>query len=439
MPLMVVALALTIAVGMWFTGRAQQPRTEDAVGTGYFPDVPSPTSAVLPSPAPTDAGLVGQPGIGRQVLTVGDVPLSLRMPAPGWERFAGVSLNKSVVGPQGAEAMLYWSSFPEGGRAEPCADLLGQSVSGSVTDLVRAVATAPGTRLVAGPSTVTVGGRPADRVVLTVRERNGCNPGFFFTWRDIRGGALFPRTTAGDRIEVWIVDVSGSRLFIAAVTTEQADRALRRESRQIVGSIRFIPPHVLADVKIAERFMQARNDNDVATAMSLLSKDGATAWMQNGYRTERNMPFVRLDREELALALEVERLYEVRYTASGCRWDSDPVIRGAPIVCTYRMDNTLRRILGYPPVESSISIGVGQDRITHLSFPWLNVSYPSADPPEFAEFVAWIGAEHPEAGQVNDDGELFKTGGQELVHTLSRTSIDLLATYLGEYERSMTS
>lgn len=65
--------------------------------------------------------------------------------------------------------------------------------------------------------------------------------------------------------------------------------------------------------------MQARNDNDVATAMSLLSKDGATARMQNGYRTERNMPFVRLDREELALALEVERLYEVRYTAFGCR------------------------------------------------------------------------------------------------------------------------
>ena len=59
-PLMVVALVLTIAVGMWFTGRAQQPRTQDAVGAGYFARVPSPTSAV-PSAAPTDAGLVGQP------------------------------------------------------------------------------------------------------------------------------------------------------------------------------------------------------------------------------------------------------------------------------------------------------------------------------------------------------------------------------------------
>ena len=65
-PLMVVALVLTIAVGMWFTGRAQQPRTQDAVGAGYFPDVPSPTSAVVPSAAPTDAGLVGQPGVGER-------------------------------------------------------------------------------------------------------------------------------------------------------------------------------------------------------------------------------------------------------------------------------------------------------------------------------------------------------------------------------------
>ncbi|HET9311236.1 MAG TPA: hypothetical protein VFP41_08450 [Actinomycetota bacterium] len=435
MPLMVVALALTIAVGMWVTGRAQQPGTEDAVGAGYFPDVPSPTPAVMPSPAPTDAGSVEESGIGRQVLTVGNVPLSFSLPAPGWERFVGVSLNKSTVGSQGAEAMLYWSSFPGGDRAKPCADVL----SASVTDLAHAVATAPGTQLVAGPSSVTVGGRLADHVVLAVREPSRCDPGFFFTWRDILGGALFPRTTAGDRIDVWIVDVRGTHLFIASVTTEQADRALRREIGQIVGSIRFIPPRVLADVKIAERFMRARNDNDVTTALSLLAKDGATARMQNGYRTDRNMPVLRLDREELALALKVEQLYGVRYIASGCRWDSDPVIRDAPIVCTYRVDNTLRQILGYPPVESSVSIGVGQDRITHLSFPWLNVSYPSAEPPEFAEFVAWIGAEHPEAGQAYDDGELFKTGGQELVHILNRRSIDLLATYLEEYERSMIS
>lgn len=66
------------------------------------------------------------------------------------------------------------------------------------------------------------------------------------------------------------------------------------------------------------------------------------------------------------------------------------------------------------------------------------MSYPSAEPPEFAEFVAWLGAEHPEAGQVYEDGEVFRTGGQELIHILTPKTVGLLATYLDEYEGEMT-
>jgi Tol biopolymer transport system component len=101
------------------------------------------------------------------------------------------------------------------------------------------VAKAPGTELVAGPSDVTVGGLPAKHVVLTVREKNGCDPGFFFSWEDQDVGALWPHTVVGVTIDVWIVDVDGTRLFIEAETTRQADRDLQREIRQIVGSIRF--------------------------------------------------------------------------------------------------------------------------------------------------------------------------------------------------------
>jgi len=53
------------------------------------------------------------------------------------------------------------------------------------------------------------------------------------------GGALFPSTTVGDTIRVWIVHVDGTRLFLEAVTTEQADFALEQEIEQIVESIRF--------------------------------------------------------------------------------------------------------------------------------------------------------------------------------------------------------
>ena len=53
----------------------------------------------------------------------------------GWERFTAsrpskspggpISLNKSLVGPQGAEALIYWTSFPDGDYADPCARSAG--------------------------------------------------------------------------------------------------------------------------------------------------------------------------------------------------------------------------------------------------------------------------------------------------------------------------
>jgi hypothetical protein len=76
-------------------------------------------------------------------------------------------------------------------------------------------------------------------VVLTVRKNVGCEPGFFYTWEDIDGGALWPRTYVGCTIRVWIVAVGGTRLFIAAATNEDANARLRREVKQIVESIRF--------------------------------------------------------------------------------------------------------------------------------------------------------------------------------------------------------
>jgi hypothetical protein len=205
-----------------------------------------------PSPPPTPAGVgpTEDPPVARHAVTEEGVTFSFRVPTTvGWERFRSISsdksaggpisINKSIVGAQGAEAMIYWTSFPDGDYADPCARLLSPPVGPSAGDVAAAVSTAPGTELVAGPSDVTVGGRPAKHVVLTVRENVGCDPGFFYTWRDVNGGALWPTTGVGDTIRVWIVDVDGTRLFIAAETTEQASSGLQKEIQQIVQSIRF--------------------------------------------------------------------------------------------------------------------------------------------------------------------------------------------------------
>ncbi len=174
------------------------------------------------------------------------VPFSFTVPGAGWERFGDISINKSETGPQSAEAILYWSSFPDGyyedpyGHfAAPCAQLLSPPVGPSAADLAAAVSTAPGTELVTGPSDSTVGGHPARHVVLAVRKTVGCDPGFFYTWHDVKGGALWTATRVGATIRVWIVDVKGTRLFIASATTRYASSSLDKEIKQIIGSIRF--------------------------------------------------------------------------------------------------------------------------------------------------------------------------------------------------------
>jgi hypothetical protein len=150
-----------------------------------------------------------------------------------------ISLNKNVSGAQSAEAIIYWTSFPDGDYADPCARLLPPSAGASAAKLATAVSRAPGTKLVKGPSDVTLGGRPAKHVVVTVRENVGCDPGFFFTWRAVDGGTLWTKTGVGHTIRVWIVTVNRTRLFIAAATNKHATSDLKKEIQQVVESIRF--------------------------------------------------------------------------------------------------------------------------------------------------------------------------------------------------------
>jgi hypothetical protein len=203
------------------------------------------------------AGSAGQhPPAARRVLTEAGVRFSFRVPR-SWGRFSTIptkksprgpiSLNKSSDGPQDAEAIIYWTSFPHGDHADPCARELAPSMIGrSAASLAAAVSTAPGTKLIKGPSNVTLGGYPAKHVVLTVSKYVDCDPGFFYTWREVFGGAFWRSTREGDTIRVWIVPVRGTRfskrtrLFIAAATRKgQPTRMLEREVKQIVESFRF--------------------------------------------------------------------------------------------------------------------------------------------------------------------------------------------------------
>ena len=141
--------------------------------------------------------------------------------------------------------MLFWT--PDNVYADPCAQTtLSPPAGPSAADLAVAVSTLPGTDAT-GPSDVTVGGRAAKHVVLTVREDIACNPEQFYLWYnvgegdDCAGAVVCGRyaTALGDTIRVWIVEVNGARIFIEAETRKGASPEIEQEIQQIVDSIQF--------------------------------------------------------------------------------------------------------------------------------------------------------------------------------------------------------
>jgi hypothetical protein len=222
------ALVLAVSIGTWL-GRDDGPTAEAASAEAK----PDGTDVVVGPPPPP---LTPPPAEE----TVAGIPFSIGAPIGGWERFA-FSINRSVTGPQGAEAIIFWAGLPDdGGEVSPCDDVVGGWLRRSAADLATAVAAAPGTELVRGPLDVTVGGFPAKHVSLTVRERQGCDPGFFFTWpHDQCYGACWLQMGVGATIRVWIVDVEAGRIVIEAATTRQATPQLEREVVRIVRSVRF--------------------------------------------------------------------------------------------------------------------------------------------------------------------------------------------------------
>jgi hypothetical protein len=251
---LVLAAAVVIAVGL--AGMNLVPNL-DPVGPGSSPAA-APSTAATPGPTPTRGAEV-DPRYwsylpGRHHLSVDGIGFSIEIPVSGgWEPRgpqghamppldgdAQISINRSYHGPQGAEAMVYWTSPSGALYTDPCQKVFGASVDPSVAELAAIVAAAPGTDLVAGPSDVTIGGHPAKLVIVTVREDMGCNPGYFFSWDEYPGGALWTGTEVGDMIQVWIIEVNGGRLFIAAETHDDPQAwPAAGDAREVVESIEF--------------------------------------------------------------------------------------------------------------------------------------------------------------------------------------------------------
>ena len=231
-------------------GSAGRSPSLGGVGGAPATTVAQPTATPEPSVPMPSAGDI-DPAALTHVVTVDGFSFSFRVPAPrltiGWDTFGDLLVSKSIAGPQGAEAIVFWAGFPDGADADPCIN--APIEQWTAADVAVGIATAPGIEVVSGPTDVTVGGYPAKHVVVVVREDEGCDPGFFYNWKAQTGGTLWVTTELGDTIRVWIVDVGGRLLFIAGEThrdltpgvalTDVQQAQLEQEIQQIVDSIRF--------------------------------------------------------------------------------------------------------------------------------------------------------------------------------------------------------
>lgn len=139
----VVALITVAGVDALRSSGIAVPPTRALTTTEPLPEIRPPPEGQ--SDRPTPIGPVEPAPPGRLSRNVGDVRFSFRVRTIGWDRFGNISINKSTEGPQGAEAIIFWTSFPDSDTADSCANLRSPPVGSSLADLARAVATARGT------------------------------------------------------------------------------------------------------------------------------------------------------------------------------------------------------------------------------------------------------------------------------------------------------
>jgi len=256
--------------------RFDGPEAQDALESKPDRTQPGWATTTTASPGPDPTGLVDAPNGGRTFgperhsVSVEGVPLSFETPTcvgfwtadgycihegrrvEGWEPFGSLLLSKNFVGPQDAEALIFWSRWPSGSYAQNClANTLDSDGEQAPLEVANRISRAPGVEVVRDPIAASVGGRSAQYVVVTVTEDKGCDPGYFYQWTPRQGGAFWTRSELGDTIEVWVVDMEGlmqrssdrpqypALLVIAAETRRDAPSVAKDEIQQIIDSIRF--------------------------------------------------------------------------------------------------------------------------------------------------------------------------------------------------------
>jgi hypothetical protein len=197
----------------------------------------SPSPTVAPSPSPSELAFFpdGIVEAGRHSITLSGKSLSLDMPG-GWTAHDGFRIFAQA----GQAAFIMWTPAPDNVYADPCSgEALDPPAGDTPAELAAAVSSIPGTDLVGGPSDVNIGGYPAKLVTIQVPEDAHCAADTFMLWYSQDPSAGRWPDQLGDTINVWIIDVDGTNVWIDGSWSITTTPALHEEMLQIVDSIQF--------------------------------------------------------------------------------------------------------------------------------------------------------------------------------------------------------
>ena len=211
---------------------------------------PTPTATANPTPKPSPTPIQaafppeGPLAAGPHAAVLDGVPLSFSVSASGWRSLGVSELARGEYPQPDYIGIDFWPSAPENIYSDPCAHTpLSPPPSASAAGLAAAAATTPVAELVSGPSSIEVGGRPAQHLVLTIGEDIGCEPHDAWLWYDeSTGGATGGWRWAeglGATYRIWIIDVDGTLVWIDAYTFKNADAGLAQDIQAIIDSIEF--------------------------------------------------------------------------------------------------------------------------------------------------------------------------------------------------------
>jgi hypothetical protein len=206
-----VGLVLTLLAACGADGGGELPAGEAPAATAAtdMADQP-PFEEVDPGVYLVDPD--GDPGTGPQV--------RFTITGAGWRAWVGTYKEET----EGRTVGLTVAEVADV-VADPCHRHTWEDPGPSVDDLAEALATLPGFEVMAGPSDATLAGYAGQRLALRVpdlayepgRGFTACNSGYFYGGRAPTDRDRSPTRYyqgPGQELDVWVLDVDGSRLLI---------------------------------------------------------------------------------------------------------------------------------------------------------------------------------------------------------------------------------